>query len=198
MGTFDVLLSHGRGDRNFARTLDAWLRAHPGATVLWACPQFRSARVRQILDAVLGPADARRVRVRGLADHRFDETNWWSSRQGLWYFAVGWLLRLDGWLGDNAPPVEKQSADEYDAQLSFGVEGEAAVKTGTGSELTGAAVTTNGRRGAPVPVLRRRRRVAAVVLCGAAAVVLWASHAAILRAWQAGSTLAGSRIGPTT
>ena len=113
----DVLLSHGRGDRNFARTLDAWLRAHPGATVLWACPQFRSARVRQILDAVLGPADARRVRVRGLADHRFDETNWWSSRQGLWYFAVGWLLRLDGWFGDNAPPVEKQSADEYERRF---------------------------------------------------------------------------------
>ncbi len=56
------------------------------------------------------------------------------------------------------------------------------MKTGTGSELTGAAVTTNGRRGAPAPFWVWRRRVAAVVLCGATATVLWASHAAILRA----------------
>ena len=55
------------------------------------------------------------------------------------------------------------------------------MKTGTGSELTGAAVTTNGRREAPVPFWVWRRRVAAVVLCGATATVLWASHAAILR-----------------
>jgi hypothetical protein len=52
--------------------------------------------------------------VRALADYRFDETNWWSSRPGLWYFAVGWLLRLDGWFGDGAAPVEKRGAGEYE------------------------------------------------------------------------------------
>jgi hypothetical protein len=109
-----VLRSDGRGDRDFARALAAWLRTHPRATVLWTCPRFRSARVRVILDAVLGSADAGRVRVRGLADPRFDETNWWSSRPGLWYFGVDWLLRLDGWFGDNVPPAANPSADAYE------------------------------------------------------------------------------------
>jgi hypothetical protein len=109
-----VLRSDGRGDRDFARTLDGWLRAHPRATVLWTCPRFRSAKVRRVLDAVLDPADARRVRVHGLANYRLDETNWWSSRQGLWHFAVAWLLQLDRWAGGDAPPPAKLSAADYE------------------------------------------------------------------------------------
>jgi uncharacterized SAM-binding protein YcdF (DUF218 family) len=55
------------------------------------------------------------------------------------------------------------------------------VKKETGAQPLAASVTTNGRRQSRVPFLRWRRRVAAVVLCGAAAALLWASHVALLR-----------------
>ena len=109
-----VLSSDGRSDRALARTLGAWLRAHSAATVLWACPRFRSANVRLMLDTELDPADGMRVRLRALPDYQIDETNWWTSRRGIRCFGIGWLVRLEGWLGGGAAaPPATMSADEY-------------------------------------------------------------------------------------
>jgi len=112
-----ILYSPGRSDHDFARTLGAWLAAHPGATVLWACPAFRSANLRRNLDAVLGPAAAARVRVRALADDRANAANWWRSRAGLRHFGTAWLMRIGGWLGHNARPPASRSADEYEREF---------------------------------------------------------------------------------
>jgi hypothetical protein len=77
-----VLSEQTRDDWDGARVLHDWLREHPGADVAVLCDRFGSRRERIILDRVLGP-DASRVRVVALPDRRYDESNWWRSKDGL-------------------------------------------------------------------------------------------------------------------
>jgi hypothetical protein len=121
-----VLHSEGHSDRAFAQTLGAWLRVHSAATVLWACPRFRSANVRLVLDTVLDPAAAKRVRVQALRNSQGDETNWWTTRQSARAFGVAWLIRLQGWLGtDTAAPVAAMTADDYERSFLSGLKEQA-------------------------------------------------------------------------
>jgi hypothetical protein len=77
-----VLSEQTHDDWDGARVLNGWLRDHPGAHVAVLCDRFGSRRQRIILDRVLVP-DAARAHVVALPDRRYDETNWWRSKDGL-------------------------------------------------------------------------------------------------------------------
>lgn len=110
-----VTRSDGQDYWATARALRAWLANRSDATAVLLCEEFRSAHVRYALDIVLDPATAARVRVRGLPDRRFDQTNWWMSRDGFKAFGVGWLRLLHGWcVGGDHPPPPFSDADEYE------------------------------------------------------------------------------------
>jgi hypothetical protein len=98
-----------------ARTLAAWLRDHPGNSVVLLCGQFHSSQLRRALDAVIEPADAASVRVRALPSRRYDDTNWWTCRPGFRAFGGSWLLKFQGWLGGgDAAQTPERSADDYE------------------------------------------------------------------------------------
>jgi len=98
-----------------ARALGAWLADRPQAVVLVLEDRFGSRARRQVFDATLSPDVARRIRVAGLADRRFDETNWWRSRDGIKAFMFAWLERLfhacQGEDRSAAPPLDP---DQYE------------------------------------------------------------------------------------
>lgn len=111
-----VIRSDGRDDWATARALKAWLVDRPDGIVVLLCEAFRSAHVRYVLDAVLDPAQAARVRVRALSDRQCDETQWWTSRRGVKAFGENWLrlfhVRYAG--GDHLPP-SVCGADDYES-----------------------------------------------------------------------------------
>ncbi len=105
----------GASYRAAAYTLSAWLRDHPDASPLLLCPQFHSAQMRRDLDAVLGVAEAGRVRLRALPNPHFDPSNWWHCRPGVRGFGVAWLMRLQGLLGGGqAAQPPQTNADQYE------------------------------------------------------------------------------------
>ena len=108
-----ILKSGGIDDWSAAEALGGWLRSRPRSSAILLCAEFHSGRIRAVLDEVLDPAVAERVRVMPLPDRRFDRTNWWTSRGGIRDLGVNWLVRLQGWLeGPHAsPPCE--NADDY-------------------------------------------------------------------------------------
>jgi hypothetical protein len=116
--TVSVIASDGFDDWAKARALRAWLADRPSGSVVLLCGAFRSAHLRYVLDAVLDPTQAARSRVRPLPDRRFDETNWWTSRDGIKAFGFAWLRQLHGWFagGDHLPPSSCR-VDEYENRV---------------------------------------------------------------------------------
>ena len=110
-----VIHSDGCDDWATARALRAWLADRPNASLVLLCGSFRSAHLRYVLDAVLDPSQAARVRIRALPDRRYDETNWWTSRDGIKAFGFAWLRQLHGWCaGGDHPPPPSCSVDDYE------------------------------------------------------------------------------------
>jgi hypothetical protein len=70
--------------------LDGWLTEHPEHRVLILCDRFSSRLWRLRLDRGLSRANRGRVGLRALPDRRYDETNWWRSREGIkaWFGSV--------------------------------------------------------------------------------------------------------------
>jgi hypothetical protein len=110
-----VIPGGGFNDWDAARSLAAWLNDHPKDSVLLLCSRFRSALMRRVLDVVLDPNQAARVRVRALPDRRFDESNWWKYRTGFQAFGICWLMRIQTWCGGgDSEPIPCASADDYE------------------------------------------------------------------------------------
>jgi hypothetical protein len=109
-----TIRGEGRDDWAIAKTLRKWLAERPHAAVVLLSKRFRTAHVRYVLDAVLDPAEAARVRVRALPGREYDETDWWTSRSGIKAFGFEWLRQLHGWyLAGDHRPVPYRSADDY-------------------------------------------------------------------------------------
>ncbi len=108
-----ILRSRWIDDWAAAEALAGRLRERPESSVLLLCAEFHSARVRAVLNDVLDPAAAKRVRVMPLPDRRFDQTNWWKSRRGVRALGMNWLVRLQGWLGGQAAHPPRKNADDY-------------------------------------------------------------------------------------
>jgi hypothetical protein len=113
-----IIPSDGRDGWATARTLRAWLAERPKTAIVLLCGRFGSAHLRYALDAVLDPSQAARVRIRALPDRRCDETNWWTSREGIKVFGIAWLRQLHGWStgGDQLPPPYC-SVENYESKV---------------------------------------------------------------------------------
>lgn len=114
----EAVLVIGRGSRNAwqgARQLAGWLQQHPEARVLALVNRFHSARLRSILDAVLGADDAKRVLILAIPHREYDEGNWWRSRMGVKAFMFAWLGRVyTSWAGEPEEPPALLDPDSFD------------------------------------------------------------------------------------
>lgn len=98
--------------------LEAWLEGHPDDRVLLLCDRFEGRQVRCLLDRGLGPAAAARVAVGGLPDRRYDETNWWRSRQGAKQWVLQGAALAQAWCcGEPEELREDWDPDEYERAL---------------------------------------------------------------------------------
>lgn len=90
-----VSLTNGicRNDWDTARSIEVWLEQHPDKQVRLLCDRFSSRRWSFILDRCLTKSNRSRLSVNGVADPRFDESNWWRKRMGLKSYFHN-LLRL--------------------------------------------------------------------------------------------------------
>ena len=93
--------------------LAGWLQEHPGATVVLACSPFGTGRERYVLDRVIGPADAGRVRLALLADPDGTTERWWRSRRGVKDFMYAWLDLIYTWVEGDAPRTLPVPAAEF-------------------------------------------------------------------------------------
>jgi hypothetical protein len=101
-----------------ARLLAAWLHDRPGVTVAFACSQFRSGKMRYVLDRVLSREDAARVRIFSLRAPDCDARSWWRSRSGVKEFMFSWLeMAYARWEGENRPVPQRLDADAYRKKL---------------------------------------------------------------------------------
>jgi hypothetical protein len=112
-----ILDSQARNEWDRVRKLREWFIAYPDTEVVALCDRFHSRHLRIILDHVLGP-DAGRVRITGLPDRRYDETNWWQSKEGV----IGWWdafsrLAFVALVGEGDPPEPILDADTYERAL---------------------------------------------------------------------------------
>ncbi len=106
-----------------AHLVDAWMQEHPSAEVLLLCDRLESRHRRQVLDTVLEPDHAARLRVLALPDRRYDETNWWKTRRGVKSVFCGYVLLAYAWCqGEDAPEREYWGPDEYEWTLQVAVE----------------------------------------------------------------------------
>jgi hypothetical protein len=66
-----------------ARRLEEWLAEHPGDSLIVLCPRFSGRELRWLHSQVLGPDELSRLFWHPLRDRRYDETNWWSRKEGV-------------------------------------------------------------------------------------------------------------------
>jgi hypothetical protein len=111
----------GRGARNGwdeARLAAAWFEANPTACVAFLCDRFSSGAMRSILNAVLAPEQAARVRIVALSSRRYDERDWWQSRTGVRQFMYAAIARAYvGWVGEPDEVPEAQSPEDFERML---------------------------------------------------------------------------------
>ena len=93
--------------------LDQWLAEHPEDQVVILCSRFSSRLWRLRLDHGLSEPNRVRTGLRALPDRRFDETNWWRSKDGIkaWFgSAFEQLYFRSGW-------AEPEQLIDYDPDL---------------------------------------------------------------------------------
>ncbi len=94
-----------------AHAMAKWLKEHPGATVVLAGSPFGSRRLRYVFDKVLGPVDAKRLRLATLPDPASPMGCWWRSRGGVKDFMYAWLELGYAWVaGESAGPYPANAA----------------------------------------------------------------------------------------
>ena len=72
----------------------------------------------QVLNEIMGPDTACRVKILAIASPRFDETNWWTKRDGIKGFGIAWLRQLHGWCaGGDHPPPPSCGVDDYESHV---------------------------------------------------------------------------------
>lgn len=96
-GDIHLIPGQARDAWERACLLKAGLQKRPESTVVLLCDRFHSAQTRSVLNRVLAPAEADRVRVQGPPGSRYDENDWWKSRAGTKGCLFGWLGRVYAW-----------------------------------------------------------------------------------------------------
>lgn len=101
------------------RRLGIWLDDHLEKDVLMVVPRFSSRQLGVIADSVLTAEQRQRVHLQPLLQRRFDETNWWRTRQGVLGFCNAAVSLVHTWFcGEPAEPLEEWNPDEYAASLN--------------------------------------------------------------------------------
>lgn len=71
-----------------------WVEQNPTTNLVVLCDEFSSRALRWSLDRRLSRADAGRVHLSPLKSRRYEERNWWHSKEGTTAFVGGWLSLL--------------------------------------------------------------------------------------------------------
>ncbi|MEN6558714.1 MAG: YdcF family protein [Thermoguttaceae bacterium] len=112
-----TIQTDGNDDWAVAQSLKRWLAAHPDDSLALMGNAFRTAALRSALNAVLDRDESVRVRIRPLPDRRFNETNWWKSRDGYKAFGWNWLLGCyREWIGSSGSISASANCDHYEAE----------------------------------------------------------------------------------
>jgi hypothetical protein len=107
-----------RNGREETQRLGEWLKKRPGMEVMLLCDRFASATRRQFLDEELPAQTAVRIKITAIPDPRFDESNWWHSRDGVRSTMFAILARLYArFRGPAAETIEPWDPDEYEREL---------------------------------------------------------------------------------
>ena len=115
-----------RNEWQAATLLDGWLAQRPEARVAVLCDRFKGRQERWVLDAALTDGRAAQVRVWGLPDRRFDETNWWKTRRGVKEVFVSLLGLTYTWTGGGREPQAPDwDPDDYERGLREALAGRA-------------------------------------------------------------------------
>jgi hypothetical protein len=113
-----ILTGGARSEWHAARLLAGWISRRPDASVAVLCDRFESRRQKRIIAAALGADKMRSVSVRALSDRRFDERNWWTSREGVkWVFICAVGAAYDYLCGEPDLSSPDWSPDEYEQTL---------------------------------------------------------------------------------
>jgi hypothetical protein len=112
-----VLKGRAKNDWDRARLLGGWLAGHPGATVTVLCDRFSSRRRSRVFGVTLG-AGASRLRWWAQAERRFDETDWWQSKDGfLRVFTAATGLCYVWLAGEDREEWRPWDPDQYEKSL---------------------------------------------------------------------------------
>lgn len=80
--------------------------------------RFSTRQLRLALDRALDVELARRVTVVALTDRRYDESNWWKSREGIKAVMNATLRLVHAWgFARSDEPVRRWDPEEYEVQL---------------------------------------------------------------------------------
>ena len=110
----ELVPGEARGAWARARLLQRWMGDRSDVRLVVLCDRFASRYQRFVVDAVLGPADAARVAIRGLPDRRYDESNWWKRRRGVKEFVLGSIALTYLWCqGESQATFEQWNPDDY-------------------------------------------------------------------------------------
>jgi hypothetical protein len=114
-----ILGSHCRSEWDSARAFGAWLAQHPERNVILLCNRFNSRECLVVLEQTLAPGAAGRIHLIALADRRYDENDWWTTRTGVKDFFGGWLgLMYARLLGEPPRRAEPWDPDRYQSELA--------------------------------------------------------------------------------
>jgi hypothetical protein len=87
--------------------------------VIVLCNRFNSRQRRVVLDQIVGPEPAGRIHLVALADRRYDENDWWTTRTGVKDFFSGWLgLVYARLVGEPPRRAEPWDPDRYQSELA--------------------------------------------------------------------------------
>ncbi len=115
--SISVVRSKICGERAAIEAIRPRLSQQPNNSAVLLCNLFYSARIRLLVDRVLDPNQATRVRVRGVPSQQCDATNWWKSRDGYKVFGDAWLRQLFHWCGGSDEAASSYSADDYQRKV---------------------------------------------------------------------------------
>ncbi len=80
------------GKSKFVAVVAEWLRQHPDESLTLLCDRFESRTWKLLCDREFDANLPQRFHILPLADRRFDETNWWQSKEGTAAFVNASLI----------------------------------------------------------------------------------------------------------
>jgi uncharacterized SAM-binding protein YcdF (DUF218 family) len=116
---FVILDGASRDSWDAGRRLGRWLAENPEATVTVLCDKFATRRARRVLQTVLENSSFSRVHWHALPDRRYDEGNWWKTRNTMVIAFGAFLHSAHLWLyGENKERQPEWDPDQYEKNLT--------------------------------------------------------------------------------